>query len=115
MVSKRLPKVLIRTEEFKARNYEAAMIKAYENMEKEWFDDARKNAVEGKINKAGCCAVSALMVNNILYVANAGDSRSINSFNPSNPLSSADNLIFCSAKVDSTPSIQSCHGAEGGY
>lgn len=37
----------------------------------------KKKAVEGKINKAGCCAVSALIVNGVVYVANAGDSRCI--------------------------------------
>jgi serine/threonine protein phosphatase PrpC len=48
-----------------------------QNMEEEWFADAKKNAVEGKINKAGCCAVSALLVDNVVYVGNAGDSRCV--------------------------------------
>jgi len=77
MVSKRICKVLIRTEAFKAREWEKAMVQAYETMEEEWFADARKRAEDGKVNKAGCCAVSALIVDGVIYVANAGDSRCV--------------------------------------
>jgi len=77
MVAKRIAKVLVGTEEFKARDYEKALITAYKNMEEEWFADARKKIVDGKINKAGCCAVTALIVDTTVYVANAGDSRVI--------------------------------------
>jgi len=74
--SKELHKIFMREEEFKLKNYEKALKSAFFKL-----DEQMKKDEELSNSEAGSTAVISLITDDLLYIANCGDSRAIISSN----------------------------------
>ena len=60
---------------------EAFFLEIVENAADEAMEEARETNHEGFVDNSGSCAIVTLIVNDICYTANVGDSRAIMSAN----------------------------------
>lgn len=74
--SKELHKIFMKEEEFKLKNYEKALKAAFFKLDEQMQKDEELSNSE-----AGSTAVVSLITDNLLYIANCGDSRAIISSN----------------------------------
>ena len=67
--------------EFFPENIPEAIKLAFEKAEKNFLENYALNKKKEVINKSGSCAIILLLVDNIIYIANVGDSRCLLSMN----------------------------------
>jgi len=83
--AKHLPEELLKNPNFASGNYKRALEEVFLRMDEilladtkgEVLRDFKEEDKEGNFSMAGCTANVVLLVNNDIYVANAGDSRTI--------------------------------------
>jgi protein phosphatase 2C family protein 2/3 len=73
-----LHKRLVKEEAYKNDDYEGALTNAFLRMDEDLLAESTQSSDRAKYPPGGCCAVAALLTHdNKIYVANAGDSRSV--------------------------------------